>query len=90
MFHSKKDISFVIAFHVAIHRRPETACFAQAYSESHDTAVCQPRRNAKQTQNNEQTTGDSEETLKHENKPHREGKRKCVQQKRDDSHWLIK
>lgn len=81
MFHSKKEVPVVTVFHVAIHRRSETVCFARDYPGPHNTAVCQPSRNAKQTQNNEQTTGDSKERVKKKGTPERGKKKVCERAK---------
>ncbi len=74
----KKEVPVLTVFHMAIHRRPETL-----YPEPYTTAVCQPSRNTKQTQNNSQTTGDSKERRKKEESVWKS-------EDGDDSYWLAK
>lgn len=73
-----KEIPVVTVLHIAIHRCPEALCvFAQAYPEPHTTAVCQPSRNTKQTQNNGQTTGDLKERVRKKRTTQRGKKKVC-------------
>lgn len=71
----KKEIPVVTVFHIAIHRRPEAL-----YPEPHTTAVFQPSRNTKQTQNNGQTTGDSKERVRRK----KEDKKKVCERARGE------
>lgn len=83
----KKDVPALTVLHITIHRCPEALSdFAQAYPEPHTTAVCQPSRNTKQTQNHGHTTGDSKQSMKGKKRPRKE-RRKCV--KGWDKRWQI-
>lgn len=88
----KKDVPALTVLHITIHRCPEALSdFAQAYPEPHTTAVCQPSRNTKQTQNHGHTTGDSKQSMK-EKKTQKRKKKVCerVRQEMTDSVWQNK
>lgn len=57
--------------------------FAQNYPKSHNTPVCQPSRKAKQTLNNEQTTGDTKEREREKKRTPKRGKKKVCERAKE-------